>query len=301
MIFNAPARNLWVGGVIRGSGGATPRLRQIRVDYGRDTYLKFLPAIYRADPASSDLLNWLMSLSQTALGDLAHEIEDLTRLFDPAATPYAGYPSWFGWLSGWLDWQLDQNWTEAEAREYLAGAFQLYALRGTVEGLRRYLKIYTGADAHISEPGLTATLWSLGTNSTLGFTTMLAPASASGALLDSTAVLDASDLTDADDRFGTALFNDLASRFCVSINAAQLSRPGALAAARAVIAREKPAHTVCELCLVQPRMRVGAQCRVGIDAVIGAPREAELGARLDQLMLADSDVVCGDSEVTYVN
>ncbi|HML13966.1 MAG TPA: phage tail protein [Xanthobacteraceae bacterium] len=301
VIFNAPKRYLWIGGVVRSDGTATPSIPQIRIDYGRDTYLKYLPAIYRADPASSDLLQRLLSLSQTALGGLGQEIIDLTRLFDPAATPEQGYPSWFAWLAGWLAWQLEQNWTDEEARAYLAEAFRLYALRGTVEGLRRYLKIYAGVNAFISEPALDTTIWSLGTNSVLGATTMLAPASASGAILDTTAVLDQSNLVGPDDAFGSALFGDVAYRFCVTINAGELTRPGALAAVRAVIAREKPAHTVCELNIVEPRMRVGVQCRIGIDSVIGAPREAQLGARLDQVVLAASDRECNESEVRHAS
>ncbi len=301
VIFNTPAPSLWIGGVVRSDGTATPAIRQMRVDYGRDTYLKYLPGIYRADPASSDLLDRLLSLSQTALGGLRREIVQLTRLFNPAATPYSGYPSWFSWLSGWLAWQLDQNWTEEQARDYLAGAFRLYSLRGTLEGLRQYLKIYAGVNAFISEPALNTTIWSLGTNSTLGFTTMLAPASASGAILDTTAILDASDLTDSTDSFGAALFDDIAYRFCVEINAGELTQPGALAAARAVIAREKPAHTVCDLCIVQPRMRVGLQCRIGIDTVVGAPPQAQIGARLDHAVLAASDRECDQKEVLNVD
>jgi phage tail-like protein len=290
VIFSSAARDLWIGGVVRSDGTATPSIGQIRIDYGRDTYLKYLPAVYRADPASSDLLDRLLSLSQTALGDLLHEIVDLTRLFDPAAAPDRGYPSWLAWLSGWLAWQINQNWTEEEKRRYLAEAFQLYALRGTVEGLRRYLKIYAGVNAHITEPALTTTIWSLGVNSTLGFSTMLAPASASGAILDATATLDASDLTDPGDPFGAQLFDDVANRFCVEINAGELSRPGAMQAARAVIEREKPAHTVYDLCIIQPRMRVGFQCRVGIDTVVGRAREAQIGAPLNHVFLAEKEV-----------
>jgi phage tail-like protein len=301
VLFNQPAPNLWIGGVLRSDGSATPSIRQIRIDYGRNTYLKYLPSIYRADPTSSDLLDRLLSLTQTALGDLRRKIVDLPRLFDAASSPYQGYPSWFAWLSGWLAWQLNQYWTEQQAREYLAEAFRLYALRGTVEGLRRYLKIYAGVNAYISEPALHTTIWSLGTNSTLGLTTMLAPASASGAILDSTAVLDASNLTASGDPFGAALFDATAYRFCVEIHAGELTRPGALAAARAVIAREKPAHTVCELCIVQPRMRVGAQCRIGIDTVVGAPPEARIGARLDHAVLAATDRECHQNEVRHVN
>ncbi len=299
VIFNSAAPDLWIGGVVRSDGTATPAIHQIRIDYGRDTYLKYLPAIYRADPASSDLLNRLLSLSQTALGDLRHEIVDLTCLFDPAAAPDTGYPSWLSWLSGWLAWQIDRNWTEAQTRQYLAEAFELYSQRGSVEGLRRYLKIYAGVNAHISEPALTTTMWSLGVNSALGFSTMLAPASASGAILDATSILDASDLTDPGDPFGSALFDDVAYRFIVEINAGELTRPGAIDSVRAVIDREKPAHTVCELCIVQPRMRVGAQTRLGIDTVVGRDAQAQIGAPLDHVVLAAHDRECNQKGVTH--
>ena len=73
------------------------------------------------------------------------------------------------------------------------------------------------------------------------------------------------------------------------------------AAVTRVIEREKPAHTVCELCIVQPRMRVGVQCRIGIDTVIGAPREAQLGTRLDQVVLAASDRKCNPTEVLHAH
>jgi phage tail-like protein len=299
MIFNAPARRLWIGGVVRSDGTATPVIRQIRVDYGPGAYLQHLPAIYRSDAAASDLVDRILSLSGTALGGLRREIVHLTRLFDPAAAPDDGYPSWLAWLSGWLAWNLDRNWTDAQTREYIARAFQLYGLRGTVEGLRRYLKIYAGVNAHITEPGQSATVWSLGANSTLGFSTMLAPATGAGAVLDSTAVLDASDLTGPDDPFGSALLDAVANRFCIEINAAELARPGAMEAVRAVIAREKPAHTVCGLCIMQPRMRVGSQCRIGIDTVVAAPRQAQIGTLLDHVVLAAHDHECDEKEVSH--
>ena len=80
-----------------------------------------------------------------------------------------------------------------------------------------------------------------------------------------------------------------------------MNRPGALAALRAVIDREKPAHTVCELCIVQPRMMVGAQCRIGIDSVVGAEAEAQLGSRLGQSVLAAGARDCNQKEVAHAN
>jgi phage tail-like protein len=296
VIPNATGRKFWIGAVIRGDGAATPSIRQIRVDYGRDTYLKYLPAIYRRDASSRDMLERFLSLSQTGLGRVHQETADLPLLFDPYATPASGFPSWLGWLSGWLAWQMNQAWTEPQARKYIAGAYALYGQRGTVHGLKRYLKIYAGVNAHILEPARMATLWSLGQNSTLGFSTMLAPGEAQGAVLGSTAILDRSSLPDPTAGFGSVLFSDIAHRFCVLIYCADLTRPGALKDARAVIDREKPAHTVYELCLIGAAMRVGSQSTVGVDAIVGGGREQHIGKRLGGT-LAAKDRECSEKEV----
>jgi hypothetical protein len=57
-----------------------------------------------------------------------------------------------------------------------------------------------------------------------------------------------------------------------------------------VIEREKPAHTMYHLCIVEPRMRVGFQARVGIDTVVaGAPTPS----KLDDQMVLGTDVALG--------
>jgi hypothetical protein len=183
-------------------------------------------------------------------------------------------------LAGWLAFDLNERWEEAQTRAYLAQAFDLYGQRGTVAGLRRALKIYAGVAAHVYEPAQQTSLWTLGENSTLGFTTMLAPAEAQGAVLDTSATLDRSHVTRGE-AFGAPLFEDLAHRFCVQVYSADLASPDALEDVRATIEREKPAHTAYHLCLIEPRMRVGVQARVGIDAIVAAgPPPAEVGLRL---------------------
>ena len=293
LISNPPARRLWIGGVLRSDGQGSPVLHQIRVDYGRDTYLRFLPAIYGESESKRDLLERYLALHESVLGGLEQAIVGLPRLFDPFATPDEQFPSWLSWLAGWLDFDLNEDWwDEAKARDYLAQAFHLYGKRGTVEGLRRYLKWYAGVEAHIEEPGLHTHLWSLGETSTLGFTTMLAPAHWQGAVVGTTATLDQSHLTRGED-FGAVLFEDLAHRFCVQVYCAELTRPGALEDVRAVIEREKPAHTDCHLCVIEPRMRVGVQARVGIDAVIAqGPPVVRFGRPLNTGVLAAESESC---------
>ena len=99
---------------------------------------------------------------------------------------------------------------------------------------------------------------------------MLVPAQAQGAVLGATATLDSSHLIEADD-FGEPLFTDVAHRFTVQIYRGQPKCGGTFERVRAVIEREKPAHTSYHLCIIEPLLRVGYQARVGINAVVGGP------------------------------
>lgn len=287
-----PARHLWIGGVLRGDRDTSPRIHQLRVEYERDTAVESLPAVYRREPADRERLERFLSLTESPLRDLDTLIGDLPRLFDPASAPGGEHPAWLPWLAAWLDFDLTDRWTDAQTRERVAAAFELYGTRGTIEGLRRYLQLYAGVEARITEPAAATPLWALGVTSTLGFTTALASGSAEGAVLDATATLDASNLTRGE-HFGATLFEDVAHRFCVDVYCADLRRPQALDDVRAVLDREKPAHTVYSLRVIAPTFRVGLQAQLGIDAVVGrGPAPAMLGAVVNAAPLADHQIEC---------
>jgi hypothetical protein len=82
--------------------------------------------------------------------------------------------------------------------------------------------------------------------------------------------------------FGDGLFGDYAHLFTVVAPAGSCQDAAARAALREVIEAEKPAHTDYHLCFVEPRMRVGFQARLGIDAVVakGPPPLRLDGTRL---------------------
>jgi len=190
-------------------------------------------------------------------------------LFDPEAAPNQGAPtSWLDWLADSLAFPLDEVLSEEKRRSALSEAFQMHSRRGTVESLSELLKLYANATAHISEPQQQAQLWSLGERSTLGFSTMLAPAHAQGAVVGTTAVLNQSHLIEAED-FGSPLFEDIAHHFCVQVYAADVPDTRALDEVDRLIMQEKPAHTTYHLCRIEANMRVGFQARIGIDSIVG--------------------------------
>lgn len=267
----------WIGARLRGDGTSSPVVRQVRIDYRRETYLAHLPEVFARPDAQRDFLERFLALHESVLGGLEQAIDDLPLLLDAACAPDEA-DSWLTWLCGWLAFERSDLWSMARTRAHLADAFSLAARRGTIEGLRRYLKLYAGLESRIQEGRDPGRCWLLGESSTLGFSTALASGPLQGAVLGSSATLDESHLAREDGR--TVLSDDEAHRFCVQVYRTPSAPRDALARARAVLDREKPAHTTYHLQMIEANLRVGVQARVGIDAVVGAPRRARLGTRL---------------------
>jgi phage tail-like protein len=197
-------------------------------------------------------------------------IDDLPLLFDPDATlDIAPRPSWLDWLAQWVDAELDESWSDGTRRRVVADAFRLHESRGTKASLRRLVALHTGATPIITETALAGAPWALGVTA-LGLDSALAAASPHGAVLGSTAIVDHSHLLGEEHR-GAPAFDDVAHHFTVQVYPSEARGAGGVARVRALLDHEKPAHTTYHLCPIEPRMRVGCQARLGIDAVVGGP------------------------------
>ncbi len=122
--------------------------------------------------------------------------------------------------------------------------------------------------------------------SVLGCTTVLVPSEAEGAVLGTTAILDRADLI-RQENYGAPLFEETAYRFSVELYPGQIGCDDGLDEIRALIEQEKPAHTDYHLCLIEPRLRVGFQARLGVDTLLGggAATPTALGKAGDGLTL----------------
>ena len=268
--LNAPARFLWIAAVLQSDGTATPTVQQIRLTHDEDGWIQFLPALYRRDEMSRVFLERALAAFESVLDEDEALIDAIPRLVDAFATPDLGdHPTWLDWLADWVDAGLSETWNDATRRQAVADAFRMHARRGTIETLRRVVRLYTGATPFIEEsfvPGL----WSLGRSGRLGFDAVLADASPDGAVLGVSARVDRSSLIPEENR-GVPVFDERAHRFTVRVYAAELSGNDGLERVRDVVDREKPAHTTYHLCPIEARARVGAQARLGIDAIVGGP------------------------------
>ncbi|MEN3330019.1 MAG: hypothetical protein V7638_4826 [Acidobacteriota bacterium] len=270
---------------------ATPLLSQMRVEFDVESFMEYLPRIYRepslarverpGEPPSikpeSDFLKRLVGLFQGVFEDVENEVDSLERYFDPHAAPADA----LAWLATWLAVELDLGEPEARIRESIARAFRRYQWRGTMRGLRLALLEDAGVHATISEPISAGTVWAMstpaacggaptGSAALLGADTRLTSMEPGGAVLGSTAQLDHSYLiTDA--QFGEPVFTGVSNQFLVEVHRGEVNSEARLQLVKAIIDREKPAHTMYRLIVTEPSMRTGFQSRVGVDTVVSGP------------------------------
>jgi len=255
---------------------ATPLLTQMLVEFDSESYAQYLPAIYREPAAENNFLKRLVSLFQGMFEDVEDEVDSLERYFDPFATPADG----LNWLATWLAVELDQGEPEARIRKSIARAFRRYQWRGTIAGLRLALLEDAGVHATISEPISASSFWTMPPAAgcggaaaggvQLGLATHLTSMEPGGAVLGSTAQLDHSYLiTDA--QFGEPVFTGAAEQFLVEVYRGEVNTEARLQLVREIIEREKPAHAMYRLTVIDSSMRAGFQSRIGVDTIVSGP------------------------------
>lgn len=268
-VASEPSRYLWIAGVLRGDGTVSPRVRDIRLEHDPNGWLQRLPSVYRRNPVSRGFLRPFLGLHETVYDSAADLIDDLPLLFDPWAARDDADAPWLDWLADWMDFPLRGTWSPEERRATVAAAFGLQAERGTAAALRDRIRRYTGADVRIVDGASRASLWVLG-DTPLGRDSRLAGAEAQGAVLGTTATLGSSHLIRSEDA-GTPVLDAATHCFAVLVRSSDLTGPDALDRIRAVVEREKPAHTTYRLCVIRPAMRAGYQATLGVDAIVGGP------------------------------
>jgi phage tail-like protein len=288
--------------------GTSPTLYQLGAQTAGDSYLDYLPYLYSHDPDQSGLsaltlnqaqpadfgpgdLNYLrllysrtppqgnetgrlLDLARSQLGGLEHVIDALPRSFDPATAP----AEMLTWLASWMAFDLPPRLLDGthpdEVRRLLLGLAALYRQRATPRGLADFVEVYSGTRPHVLEDFRYRPLWVLG-ETALGFGTGIPDRDVEGMLVGEAIVGGTGPEDPA--TIGSALFESTAHRFTVVVPATS-GQAVDRSLVMKVVEAEKPAHTGFHLCFAGPRMRVGIQARIGVDALVAAgPDEMTLG------------------------
>ncbi len=104
-----------------------------------------LPGIYNDDQFTLRLVGALDEVLAPALVAL----DCLSAYFDPEVAP----PDFLEWVGSWIGLEMDARWPEDRRRALLRETVELYRWLGTRHGLAAHVRLHTGVEPEILEPG----------------------------------------------------------------------------------------------------------------------------------------------------
>lgn len=114
----------------------------------RRGYMHMLPAIYRrSDPTGRNFVRDLCFIIEHMFGPIEDLLDDVHNYFDPYECPEEFLP----WLASWSAMVVDMDWPVEKKRAIIKNAIELYGIRGTVKGLKRFLELFTGHEPRVIE------------------------------------------------------------------------------------------------------------------------------------------------------
>jgi phage tail-like protein len=257
--LTGPGRYLWVTLELKGNTRFTPRVRALRAEYPTHDYLRRIPRAFSRDEATASFLQRYLAIVEGALGELEARADARRALLDPRGAPEELLP----WLAGFLGLVLDERWDTECRRTMIDEAAWLFRFRGTVEGLRRMIEIYTRTDVILIEKFRVRGMG----GAILG---------GAGVGLESSAILGggfrvggALGEPDASPIIGTPedAFETHAHRFSVIVPASLTTEQQDVI--RHMLEAHRPAHTLFDLCTVDAGLRVGVGLHVELTSIIG--------------------------------
>lgn len=234
---------------------ATPTVFALRAIAPRLSYLGYLPAVYSRrdddDPVGALFLERFLAMFEDRLTTVETRYEDVARMLNPLAAD----AEWLEFVATWFDLVFDPSWPRARRAQLLVEIFDLYRRRGTVEGLRRFVEIYTGRRPEVIEGFQVRPRAGM----VLGCYGVLGCAPLGG--LDETAANTTDLLAAYAHRFTLVTYVDSDCDLAVHTTAL-----------RAIVELFKPAHTIVDLRVAVPASRIGLETTVGIDFILGDGR-----------------------------
>lgn len=145
---------------------------EVRLTVSQRNLLRFLPGIYQRNAEDgSNLLRDLLWVVQHLIDDVDDKLDHIHTYFDPYEAPEDFLP----WLASWVAFTLDENWPIEKKRYLIKKAVDFYRIRGTVKGLKLFLKLFTGVEPEILENQWPFRGFQIGVNSTIGVDSIILP------------------------------------------------------------------------------------------------------------------------------
>lgn len=130
-------------------GGAQVVLSRIKICFPRQTWLSYLPEIYREHAQEDTFLERYLGIFQSLYEDMTEEIMRIPRRFSPFTENGVALEE----LSKWFGLEDRELWNEEQRRYLIRHAARLLQIRGTAEYLKELLFLKTGRTVYVVEYG----------------------------------------------------------------------------------------------------------------------------------------------------
>lgn len=129
-------------------GSLVPVDAPIELVVSRRNLLNHLPQVYqKADRTGVHFLREFLWVFDHIFADVQRHLDRVHNYFDPLESPAAFLP----WLASWVALSIDQDWPEPKKRKLIRQAIDMYGYRGTVQGLKLFLSIFTDVEPKVRE------------------------------------------------------------------------------------------------------------------------------------------------------
>jgi phage tail-like protein len=105
----------------------------------RQSWLEFLPAVFRSNPTAASFLERFLASFQVEADAIEHTVKTFGRYLDPERVPDE---EGLRYLAAWFDIPLEAEWDLNDKRSFLKKALHLRARRGTPDALIAYLRAW---------------------------------------------------------------------------------------------------------------------------------------------------------------
>jgi len=266
LIQSVAGRYLQLRFTLQSNGAVSPQIHSLQIYFPRESYLQYLPAVFQDDPQSRLFLDRFLSIFQTTFDALDNKLDNLWQIFDPLMTPDAFLP----WLAAWLAFPLDPALSTATQRQLLKNAFGSYTTRGTLAGLQKMIQDWTNVqNVRILEHFRLRNWTFLPLSSGLNQGNRLWSNNFYARLqVGVSSQIGSFRLTNSPEP-GAEPYDWGANQFSILFPANPYTVSDTSAKVQKILDREKPGYTQSFLCPIYPRLRVGVQATLGIDAYVG--------------------------------
>ena len=256
----------------------TPRLREFKVSYSNNSYLKYLPQIYQENEISKRFLENFLGLFKIMFDNIDYKISSFTKYLDDSSVP----ENFLHWLASWISLSYDESWNPHSIRIFLQRAPQLYKMRGTKEGILEIISIYAynNLKNNYEKLLLTCSESNLKRNEMHLCNISIDVKRISHLLYSVVWIFEPNNPLLVDDRNSKKTFEDESKEnpyiFYVILHPI-LVKNSLIEGIKKIIEIEKPAHTFAKICTINPCFYLGLKTYLGVNTIVGKRNKFTVG------------------------